>query len=447
MRFTFVISALFAATLCLSAPAQAKTFNAETFTLENGLEVVVIPNHRAPVVTHMIWYKFGGADEAMGQSGIAHFLEHLMFKGTPTVPKGEFSATVKKLGGEDNAFTGHDYTAYFQSIPRAHLEKVMQMEADRMKNLNIDGDEVASERQVVIEERGERVDNEPQAKLNEQIMSALFVNHPYSIPVIGWLHEIEQLTEEDAYDHYNRWYAPNNAILVVAGDVTAAELKPLAHKYYGSIPPQTIPDRNRPAAAPIVGEHRIILQDEKVGQPILMKFYRAPRGSDALELASEILGGTSTARLYRSLVVDQRIAVSAGASYDPVNLDETTFVVYASPAPRVVIADLEAALDREMEKLLSGGITEEELTGAKARKTASLSYYLDSLQGPAMVVGRALASGFSIDHVENEAARIEKLGVGDINKSIQNLLRPANLPVTGILLPERSDAKKKGGAK
>lgn len=423
-----------------TAGAAEKIFNAETFTLDNGMKVVVIPNHRAPVVTHMIWYKFGGADETQGKSGIAHFLEHLMFKGTPSVPDGQFSRIVKKLGGNDNAFTSQDYTAYYQNVPRAHLEKMMEMEADRMKNLTLKEEEVASERQVIIEERRQRIDSRPQARFQEQVMSTLFVNHPYATPVIGWLHEMRELTREDAFDQYNAWYAPNNAILVVSGDVTAKELEPLAKKYYGPIPAQTMPERKRTRPAPIVAAPRLVMEDTRIGQPMIMKTWRAPRGSDAIDMLSEILGGTSTSRLYSSLVVDRKIAVSAGAGYDGISLDETTFSIYASPAPGVSLADLEAALGVEVARILDKGVTLEELNAAKGRKRANLTYYLDSLQGPALLFGRVLASGFSMDYVENITTRIEKLSIDDIAQAANTVFRGEDYPVTGILLPKEKPA-------
>lgn len=434
MRFTFFIFLLLAL-IQLPHPAAAKLFNAESFTLDNGLQVIVIPNHRAPVVTHMIWYKFGAADEDRGKSGIAHFLEHLMFKGTPDVPDGQFSKIVKQLGGNDNAFTSHDYTAYYQNVPRAHLARVMQMESDRMKNLELRDEEVSSERQVIIEERRQRIDNTPQAKFQEQMMSALFVNHPYSVPVIGWLHEMKELTRDDAFEYYNKWYAPNNAILVVSGDITAAELKPLAKKYYGVIPPQMIPERIRPRPAPIVAEQRLIMQDARIGMPTIMKIYRAPRGKEALEILSEIFGGTSTSRLYKDLVVDKKLAISAGTGYDGISFNETTFTIYASPTPDTPLNKLEEALDREIADLVEKGVTLEELTAAKGRKQASMIYYLDSLQGPALLFGRALASGFNIGHIENLDTEIEKLTIEDVNRATIDLFTATDLPVTGLLLP------------
>lgn len=421
-----------------SAPVLAaeKLFNAESMTLQNGMKVVVIPNHRAPVVTHMVWYKFGAADEQPGKSGIAHFLEHLMFKGTPKVPDGAFSRTVKKLGGNDNAFTTQDYTAYYQNMPRSQLETVMRMEADRMKNLELREEEVASERQVIIEERRQRVDNQPQARFQEQVMSALFVNHPYGLPVIGWLHEMRALTREDAFDYYNEWYAPNNAILIVSGDITLAELKPLAEKYYGPIPAQTLPSRNRTRPAPIVAAQHLIMEDPRIGQPVLMKTWRVPRGNDALNMLAEILGGTSTARFYKNLVVDKKLAISAGAHHDPMSLNETTFSIYATPTPGTTIADVEAALAQEVADVIANGITLEELNSAKSRMRASMTYYLDSLQGPAILFGRALASGFSVEYVENRMARLDKLTIDDIAEAARLVFQGEDMPVTGVLLPQ-----------
>jgi zinc protease len=428
--------------LCLlgSQPAAAKTFNAESFTLDNGLQVVVIPNHRAPVVSHMIWYKFGGAEAKPGESGVAHFLEHLMFKGTPTVPEGKYSLTIKKLGGNDNAFTTHDYTAFYADIARAHLEKIMEMEADRMKNLALTDEQVASERQVIIEERHQRVDNNPQARFQEQMMSALFVNHPYAIPVLGWLHEMRELTREEELDSYRKWYAPNNAIVIVAGDITADELKPLARKYYGSIPSQPVPERLRPRPAPIIAQHNIIMTDPRVGQPIVMKVYRAPRGSDAMALLARILGGGTTARLYKDLVVGQKLAISANADYDAISLNDTTFTIYATPTPGTSLQALETGIDKEIAKLLDTGVTLEELKSAKTRTLADFTYYRDSLQGPALLFGQALASGFDIGYIENHSDRVEKLAIEDVNAAADTVFHGPDLPVTGVLLPKPAAA-------
>ena len=233
------------------APAQTTVTSdpPATFTLANGLQVVVIPDHRTPVVTQMIWYKVGSADETPGKSGLAHFLEHLMFKGTAKHPAGEFSQTVLRIGGNENAFTSTDYTGYFQRVPREQLGKMMEFEADRMTGLILKDENVLPERDVVLEEFNMRVANNPDARLTEQIMAALYLNHPYGRPVIGWHHEIEKLDREDALAFYRRFYAPNNAILVIAGDVDANDVRPLAERTFGEV---AAPARNRrraPASA------------------------------------------------------------------------------------------------------------------------------------------------------------------------------------------------------
>jgi len=444
MRITRFVIFTFFCLAAFTAAAQAKMFNPETFTLSNGMRVIVIPNHRAPVVTHMVWYQFGAGDERPGKSGIAHFLEHLMFKGTPKVPDGQFSLIVKKLGGNDNAFTTHDYTAFYQNIAKEHLPKVMEMEADRMKNLTLEEDQVTSERQVIIEERHQRIDNQPQALFNEQLMAALFVNHPYGTPVIGWLHEMQQLTREDALGQYTRWYAPNNAILVVSGDITAAELKPLAEKTYGLVKPSDIPERKRPRPAPIIVQHRMSMADPRIGLPIYMKAWRAPRGSDALELLTEIFGGSTTARLYKDLVVDQKVAVNAGMQYDPISLNDTSLTIYASPTPGTSPQQLEAAIDSELDTLLDKGVTPDELKGAKNRKKAQFTYYLDSLQGPAMLFGRAISSGFDVGYLENWTDRLDRLTVGDVNGAAQKIFKGADQPVVGLIMPAPKPVEKEG---
>jgi len=422
-------------------PAEAKIFDIESFTLKNGMEVIAIPNHRSPVVSHMVWYKFGAGDDTRGKSGIAHFLEHLMFKGTPSVPDGQFSKTVKKLGGNENAFTSNDYTAYYQNISKKHLETVMKMEADRMKNLTLKKDEVDSERQVIIEERKQRTDNNPQAKFQEQLNFSLFMNAAYATPVIGWLHEIKKLNREDAIDRYKKWYAPNNAILIVAGDITAEELKPLAEKYYGKIKTSKLPYRQRSKSAPLVLNKRLLMSDSKVGQAIIIKLYRAPRGSEALELMSDIFGGGATSRLYKDLVIKQKLAIDIGAEYEPIKLNNTSFAIYATPTPNTSIEKLEKALNLEINKLIKNGVTKTEVQNSIKKKLAGLSYYLDSLQGPALLVGKYLASGFNIDYIKNTDKRFENISVNKINTALRELFSEKNIPIVGILSPNKKKKK------
>ena len=293
-----------ASLLAFSAtPGSAKVYNPDTFMLPNGMQVVVVTNKRAPIVTHMVWYKVGSADEPKGKSGIAHFLEHMMFKATTNMKSGEFSSTVARNGGRDNAFTSYDYTGFFQTIAKDRLELVMRMEADRMTNILFNDEQVEPERQVILEERNMRTDNSPEAKLSEEINAAFFRNHPYQIPIIGWRHEIEALSRQDLESFYKIWYHPNNAILVVAGDVTAAEVKPLAEKYYGKLAAGPLPSRDRPSEPPHVASQRISLADARVRQPNWRRMYLAPSHvygdksqTYALEVGAEILGGGATTR-------------------------------------------------------------------------------------------------------------------------------------------------------
>ena len=334
-------------------------FFPETFTLGNGMQVVVVTNQRVPVITHMVWYKVGAADEMTGKSGIAHFLEHLMFKATDELKPGEFSRIVARNGGRDNAFTSWDYTAYFQNVAADRLELVMRMEADRMANLRLTDETLLPERDVIVEERRQRTENEPGDKLSELVQASLFVHHPYGTPVIGWEHEIRQLTRDDANEFYQRWYAPNNAVLVIAGDVTVDQVKPLAEKYFGPIAPRPVPARQRVEEPPFAAERRVILRDAEVRQPSLRRLYHAPsfnRGETKhaypLEVLSEIVGGGATSRLYRSLVVEQQLATGAGTGYSPEAFDLSVFGAYVSPNPGVDMDKLEAALIEQLNKVV-----------------------------------------------------------------------------------------------
>src|SRR5215813_13382078 len=345
------------------------------FRLANGLELVVVPDHRTPVVTHMIWYKVGSADETAGKSGLAHFLEHLMFKGTAKHPAGQFSKTVSTVGGQENAFTSTDYTGYFQRTSREHLPTLMELEADRMTGLTLSDDLVRPELQVVLEEQNMRVANNPGARLGEQVVAALYLNHPYSRPVIGWRHEIEKLTREDALDFYRRFYTPNNAIVVVAGDVTAEGVKALAEKTYGKVEPRAaIGPRVRPQEPVQDAVRQVTLADPRVAQPSLQRSYLAPSyatakaaEAEAIDVLAQILGNGSTSRLYRVLVVEKDLATSAGAWYQGSALDLSRLGVYAAPKPGVTLPRLEDAVDAVVAEVAEHGITADELERAKTR--------------------------------------------------------------------------------
>ncbi len=421
---------LLAVLLVVSATAGAGVFNPETFMLENGMRVVVIPNHRAPVVTHMVWYKVGSADEGEGESGIAHFLEHLMFKGTKTRKPGEFSRILARHGGQENAFTSYDYTGYFQKVAKDRLAMVMEMEADRMTNLVITEKEVAPERQVVLEERRSRTDNNPGAILREHVNGARYLNYPYRRPIIGWEHEIAALDVKRILAFYKRWYAPNNAILVVEGDVTKAELVPLAEKYYGPVPANPDIKRIRPDEPPQKASRDISLADARVRQPSWSRSWMAPsymwgesKHADALEVLSEILGGGSTSRLYRALVVDGKLAVSAGAWYDGGNLGPSTAGVYASPRPNVTMEQVAAAAMKEVERVLAEGVTEDEVARAKKRMRAGAVYARDSFGSGARALGAALAMGRSIEHVESWPDRIGRVTTDDVRDAARAIIQ------------------------
>jgi zinc protease len=430
---------VFAFLLLLPRPIAAKVYDPETFTLKNGMQVVVVSNPRAPVVAHMVWYKVGAADEPPGTSGIAHYFEHLMFKGTKKVPPGELSKIVARNGGRDNAFTSWDYTAYFQQVAKDRLEMVMELEADRMKNLQLSEAVVAPELLVVLEERSQRTDNDPAARWAEEVRAALYHNHPYGRPIIGWRHEIERLTLADAKAWHQRWYAPNNAILVVSGDVRADDVRRLAEKTYGRIAARPVPERVRVEEPPANAERRVILRDETVQQPQWQRSWLAPGyrtaaegEAYALEVLAEIVGGGATGRLYRSLVVERKLAAAAGAGYGGDALDQASFAIYASPVPGVAPEALEAALEAEIAALLQEGVSAEEVAAAKSRMVAAAIYARDSLMGPAYAFGMALTTGQSVADVEAWPARIEAVTPEAVNAAARRVL--AQFSTTGLLL-------------
>jgi zinc protease len=443
LRTTRALLSAFAL-LAASPVAQAAekgVYFPETFQLANGMQVVVVTNRRVPVVTHMVWYKVGGADEERGHSGLAHFLEHLMFKGTDELAPGQFSRIVAKNGGRDNAFTSWDYTAYFQSVARDRLELVMRMEADRMANLKLTDQVVYPERDVIMEERRQRVENEPADKIGEQVNATMYVHHPYGTPIIGWPQEVATMTREEAEAFYKRWYAPNNAILVVSGDISAEELKPLAEKYYGKVAAKPVPERTRVIEPPIGAERRVILRDAEVRQPSIRRMWHAPSyrtdkdgQAYALQVLGEIMSGGATGRLYRSMVVEQKIATSAWLSYGASSWDATMLAMGAAPAPGVEMDRLEAALEAEAAKLLKDGVTPEEVATAKKRMLTEQAYARDSLSGPANALGMALATGQSIDDVESWPVRIDTVTAEQVNAAARAVLGKTN-HVTGLLLP------------
>ena len=391
----------------IAAPLSAQD-NVKSFTLANGMEGVVIEDHRSPVVVNMVWYRAGAADEPRGKSGIAHMLEHLLFKGTENLAPGEFSKTVAANGGSDNAFTAKDYTAYFQRVAADRLELMMKMEADRMRNLRISEEDVLTERDVVLEERNQRTDSDPSALFGEQRTAAQYLNHPYGIPIIGWRHEAEKLSRADALAFYETYYSPNNAILVVAGDVTTADVQALAEKHFGPLEPSLdLPVRARVSEPPHLAERRLKFSDERVAQPYIIRSYLAPERNAgeqseaaALTILAELLGGSSqTSFLGKRLQFDEQIAVYSSAFYSGQSLDATTFGLVVVPAANVSLQDAEDALDRVVAEFLEQPINQEQMGRIKQQIKASEIYGRDSLRGLANSYGSALTQGLTLKDV------------------------------------------------
>ena len=415
----------------------------EEYKLDNGMQVVVIPNTRAPVVTHMVFYRVGAADETPGVSGIAHFLEHLMFKSTKKIPSGEFSKIVSRLGGQDNAFTGHDATAYFQRIAKEHLKTVMEMEADRMVNLQLSESDVVTERNVIIEERRSRIENSPSAILSEQMDATLYYSHPYGIPIIGWQHEMEQLSREDALKFYKHFYAPNNAILVVAGDVTGEQVLALAKETYGKLPanPGIAAKRTRPQDPPHRSARRVDISDPRAGKASLHRDYIAPSTltakageAEALTLLAKILADGPTSRLYKKLVVKDKVASSADGGYWSTAIDSGKIAIYAVAADGVELETVEAGLDAVIEELRKNGITQEELDRAKAGEIAQFVYDSDSQSTLARRYGYELAVGSTIADIQAWPKKVEAITTADVKKAAEKFL-DIRRSVTGTLVP------------
>jgi zinc protease len=442
-----ITAAATAALLTIGGSAQSASNGPQVsdFILPNGLELVVIPDHRAPVVTHMIWYKVGAADETPGKSGLAHFLEHLMFKGTAKNPAGKFSQVVARIGGQENAFTSQDYTGYFQRVPSEQLRTVMEFEADRMTGLQLTDEVVLPERNVILEEQNQRVGNNPRARLTEQIDAALYLNHPYGKPVIGWRHEMEHLSRDDAIGFYRRFYAPNNAIVVIAGDVDPLKVRAMVEETYGKIPRHgTIAPRVRPEEPPPVAVRSLTVADPRVEIPTLQRVYLVPsfrtakRGeTEALEVLSHILGSGSNSRLYRALVVDKQMAVMASAWYDANAFDLSKFGVIGGPRPGVTLQQIESEIDAVIAQIIDKGVTPEELERTKTRLIADAVYAQDNQATMARWYGAALTTGATVNDVRSWTDRIRAVTAEQVQAAAKQWLEKQR-SVTGYLIKDKS---------
>ncbi|NDV02757.1 M16 family metallopeptidase [Pseudoroseicyclus tamaricis] len=439
---------LVAALALPAAAAQAQTDDVTTYTLDNGMDVVVIEDHRAPAVVHMVWYRAGSADEPPGLSGVAHFLEHLMFKATDSMEAGEFSTVVAANGGTDNAFTSYDYTAYFQRVAADRLELMMEMESDRMNNLRLTEEDIATERSVILEERNQRVDSNAGALAREQIMASQYLNHRYGQPVIGWRHEMEALTQEDALAWYDLYYSPNNAILVVAGDVEPEAVLALAEEHYGPIPAEPqLPERFRTEEPPQRAARRIIYADPRVGQDYLLRSYLAQeRDSGAQEEAAalvyleQILGGSSfTSLMARELSFDENIALFSGAGYGAMSLDDNTFSLTVAPAEGVTLSEAEAAMDGVITQFLEEGVDEEQFERIKTQLGAAEIYARDDVEGLARRYGAGLTQGLTIEDIEAWPDILQAVTPEDVMAAAEALF-DIDSSVTAYVVADRQEA-------
>jgi zinc protease len=425
----------------LAAAAARAEPQVNTFTLANGLQVVVIEDHRVPVVTHMVWYRVGAAEDPWGTSGIAHFLEHLMFKSTGKLKSGEFSRTITRLGGRDNATTTHDTTSYFQRVAKEHLRAVMELEADRMLNLRLSEDEVKTERDVILAERRSNVDGNPLSLLSEQMLAALYLNHPYGRPSIGWEHEMAKLSRQDATTFYKRYYAPNNAVLVVAGDVTPQEVRPLAEATYGrnkanrGLTRPIRPDEPKPLTA-----RRVELVDGRAGARILLRYYLSPSATsgpagagESLELLARIIGGDDTSRLYRRLVAEN-LASTAGANFSGAARDSGRIAFVVIPLEGVGMEKAEAVLDNVIREVREKGVSEAELERAKSALEAARVFETDDQMQLARRYGEGIAFGQTLADIADLPRRVQSRTVDDIKRAAAEYLA-SERSVTGTLLP------------
>ncbi len=442
---------LLLALLLLPMQVAAKVYDPVTATLSNGLQVIVVPNHRAPVVHHMLWYRVGSLDEVAGKSGLAHYLEHLMFKGTATVPPGGYSKAIAAVGGRENAFTAHDYTAYFATVPADFLPRLMELEADRMQNLVITDEQALPERDVVLAERRQRTDDDPGGRFSEKLNKAIYGAHPLGRPVIGWRDEVAALSAADAEAFYRQWYAPNNAILIVSGDVTPEKVFQLAAATYGRLESRPLPPRpeTRALYQPRKQPESLFVQDPDVRQVNIYRHYIAPSYHTAtgytpyaLQVLAEILDGGSVGRLYRKLVMDKKVVTETGVDYDPLARDDGSLTVGLTLPPKANVGQAARALDSLLAEVVQHGVTEAEVQRAIKRLREQAIFTRDHLMTPGYAFGQHLSLGLAVDDVENWPENIGRVTVTEVNAAARQVLGSQDY-VTGYLLP---DGKKPSGA-
>lgn len=433
------------AACCLGGTANAAEPVIDRFRLANGMEVIVIENHRVPAVSHMLWFRVGAIDDPEGKSGLAHYHEHMMFDGTAHYKKGAYADLISRHGGQENAFTGQDATAYYVNIAREYLPLAMELEADRLRGLEITDADALLERDIIIEERRERIENNPGALFAEQMRAALFLNHPYRLPVIGWKHEMEGLTKDDVLALHRGWYHPGNATLIVSGDITAAELKPLAEKYYGDIPAGPAHTRAWKTEPPQRAPRRIAMTHPNVQQPQWQRIYLAASVNDekaqvpALFVLEHVLGGGKTSRLYQALVAKQKLAAAISADYNGLTLGPAEFSLSAVPAGDVPVATLETAVEAEIARLLKDGITAQELARAKTLLKADGVYSREGLQSMAYLLGWMRMVGLDVEYYIHWNDTVDRVTAQDVLAAAKAAFQPER-SVTGVLLPGKEAA-------
>ena len=415
--------------------------------LANGLKVIVKEDHRAPVVVSQVWYKAGSIDEHNGTTGVAHVLEHMMFQGTKNVPSGDFSKQIAAAGGRENAFTNHDHTAYFQTLEKSKLGLALKLEADRMQNLVLAKPEFDKEIEVVRNERRWRTDDKPRAMVYEQFMASAFQSHPYHWPVIGWMNDLENMKVEDARTWYHTWYAPNNAVLVVAGDVQAEAVFKLAQKYFGPLKPKVLPVRKPQAEPAQQGIKRIVVK-APAKLPYLLMGWKAPVLHDAaqdidpyaLEVLSGVLSENAAARLPTALVRTSQIAVDIDSSYDSVERGPGIFFIDATPSEGKSVTEVEAAIRMVLETLKRDGITEEELKRIKAQVIAAQVYQRDSVFYQAMKIGEMETAGLGYRAIDTRIEKLKAVTVEQVQAAAKKYLMDDTLTVA-TLDPQPLDDK------
>lgn len=438
-------------TCCAGFPARAQESAParpliETFTLANGLEVIVIPIHRVPAVSHTLWFRVGAADDPPRKSGLAHYHEHLMFQGTEHYAAGEYADIIARHGGQQNAFTNHDATGYYVNIAREHLPLIMNLEADRLRSLAPSPENARKEREVIIEERRERIDNDPQALLFEQVMAALYLHYPYRIPTIGWKHEMEGLTREDVMELHRTHYHPGNAVLIVSGDITAEAFRPLAEEHYGRIPAGPTPERMRVSEPPHLAARRIAMTHANVTHPVWMRSYLAPglrtgemQHALPLFVLEHLLGGGRTSRLHQSLVVRQKLATLVSADYNGLRIGPAAFTISAVPAGETSLKTLEDAIDRELEALMREGVRKDELARAKTLLKADTLYAREGLQSMGYILGWIRVIGLPVEFFLEWPEKIDGVTAAQVQEAARAVLQMRH-SVTGTLMPEKSSA-------